>query len=946
MSGSSNVRRAVRHALLATTFAALALPAAVQAADADDELAEVVVTGSAIRRADAETAVPLTVLNVTDLRPEGKTSVEEVLGSLGANQTSTGTSQTVGLGTGGASYADLRGIGTDKTLVLLNGRRIANSSFSSAAPDLNSIPLAAIQNVQVLRDSASSLYGTDAIGGVINFITRNDFQGLSFTGGYDHPEHPGGATISGNIGGGFGSLDTQGFNVFAFVDYQKQDNVSGTQRPFNTRFPGGLSFSPLPANYAQGDGSVFYNAAGPGCTTGLFTIPNDDPAKDPTDTSCLMTTSSFVDYIPESERLSGLIRGDVKVGENNTLSVEYFVARSSVKTLIAPVPYAPYAQNPFLPDGVTPNPYYPNNPALDPTYNGADFFEIADWNDDVGCTFGVDCSLSSLGFTSGNLAETPFQPGMIWVQWRGGPTGPRGDDNISLQHRALLSFQGSAGAWDYQTGVSWNRTTTDSKLIRGYGDGDRIAEGIISGIINPHGEQDAAGAAYLEASLLPGLLQFGRGTMTTADARIGNNALGDWFSAGRQVAFAFGAEYRHENFLNAANTEYAALVVSSTGVDPTSFSAGKRNIWATYAEVNIPLHSTLDLTLAGRYDHYSDFGDTTNPKVSLRWQPLRQLVIRTAASTGFRAPSLYDLYASQAFTNTGSVTDPLTCPGGVGSGTAGPPNFCNIQLTQLLGGNTELKPEKSKSFSVGGVVEPASNLSFSADYWFIQIQDMINSIPVATILDPANQSWSAQYIHRNASNAISDQPSQCNISNSPFCGYIDSRLQNPGGLITDGVDLNFKWAIRTDVGQFRVNYDSTWVRRYDYQDYPEGPWNVNVGAYVGDGPVFRWKHQLTGNWQGEKFSAGATLHHKSGYADDPSGEYPDNHVKSFTTVDVFAGWQSPIEGLGFTFGIKNLMDKDPPLTGQGLVFQSGYDPRYYDPIGRVFYGRVNYNLDF
>ena len=192
------------------------------------------VTGSAIKQIDAETAVPLTVVRMADLKKQGITTVEQAMASLTSVQVQTNTSFSVGCSNcGGASFADIRGIGENKTLVLLNGRRIANNAINGAAPDLNAIPFAAIDRIEVLRDGASALYGTDAIGGVINFITRRDVQGGSITLGADKPQHDGGRSKNGSLSFGYGDLDTQNFNIFGFIDYQHQNVISGSQRPFN-----------------------------------------------------------------------------------------------------------------------------------------------------------------------------------------------------------------------------------------------------------------------------------------------------------------------------------------------------------------------------------------------------------------------------------------------------------------------------------------------------------------------------------------------------------------------------------------------------------------------------------------------------------------------------------------------------------------------------------------
>src|SRR4051812_3902401 len=164
----------------------------VMAQEANAPMQRVEITGSAIKRIDAEAAVPVTVMKVEDLKKQGVTTIEQIMSSLAVSQSSTGTSQAVGAGTGGAAFADLRGLGNSKTLILLNGRRIANNAFDGSAPDLNMIPFAALERVEVLTEGASSLYGSDAVGGVINFITKKDFTGGTVTVGADNPQRSGG----------------------------------------------------------------------------------------------------------------------------------------------------------------------------------------------------------------------------------------------------------------------------------------------------------------------------------------------------------------------------------------------------------------------------------------------------------------------------------------------------------------------------------------------------------------------------------------------------------------------------------------------------------------------------------------------------------------------------------------------------------------------------------
>ncbi len=869
------------------------------------QMERITVTGSAIKRLDAETAVPVTVLRMKDMKQQGLTTVEQIMSSLTASQASLGTSQAVGSSTGGASFADLRGVGANKTLVLLNGRRIANNAFDGSAPDLNMIPMAAIERIEVLRDGASALYGTDAIGGVINFITRKEYQGGTITVGADSPQHAGGKAANANAGFGIGDLEADGFNVLGFVDFQKQDRITGAQRPFNTRYAGGLSSSTSPANYYQ-DPSVYYNPIATGCATGDFTLPAGDGR------SCYMTTSNYVDYIPKSERASGMIKGDLKLGRDHVLGAEYFITRSNVKTLIAPVPFGYLVMNPLRPDG-TANPYFPTNAAIDPNFNGLK----ADHSD----------GLAGETVTDGGAA---IQPGYVIARWRDMPNGQRSDSNTNVQQRLVLSMEGTLAGWDYAVGLSRNQNKVDEKLTGGYANGPMIYEGVLTGVINPFGAQSAAGQALLDQAAASGLLMYAKGTTTNLDARA-SRELGDWFGAGRPAAIALGTEFRKEKFVQQANADYAQIVVDSTGVDPNTYSAGSRKVSAGYAELNVPVLKSLDLTAAVRYDKYNDFGNTTNPKIGFRFQPNKEVLLRGSYSTGFRAPSLYELNAAQTYTHSSPINDPLLCPPGTSNAAV-----CKVQVQVLNGGNLQLKPEKSKNATLGLVLQPIADLNVGLDFWWLRLKNQIGVVGDKSLYDPANYALFSQYFHRNGDNQLSTNGNQCPGTN---CGYVDVRQQNLGGLNTNGVDISASFRLPSSVGTFNFGLNSTYVASYEYQDFANGPWNQNVGVYSGAGAVFRWQHTLTGTWNKDAFSAGVTVYYKSGYIDYE----PSNHVSNYATMDIYGSWK-PTKASTLTLGVRNLTDRDPPLSYQTEVFQSGYDPRYASPIGRAFYARASYDF--
>ena len=857
------------------------------------------ITGSAIKRIDAETAVPVTVLKMDDLKKQGITTIEQVMSNLSMSQAQQGTSQVVGLSTGGAAFADLRGIGANKTLVLLNGRRLANNALDSSAPDLNMIPFAALERVEVLRDGASALYGSDAVGGVINFITKKDYQGGVATVGYDQPKQSGGVSKSINVAFGKGDLAADGWNIFGVIDHQEQKAIGGLERDYNTRYAGGLSPTTSPANYFQGGATG--NPVGGNCASAPNLIAGSA-------TSCQMTTSSFVDYIPKTDRTTGLIKGTLRLNANHELGVEYMASESKISSQIAPTPYGGLIQNRLRPDG-TLNPYYPGNGtitpniALSPTFNDG-------------------------------LGGAGAQDGFVHVKWRDLENGPRADNNVNKQQRFITSLNGNLSGWDYETAFSYNENKV-SENLRGYSNGDTITAGVLNGVINPYGAQDAAGAALIAGAALDGNLQNAKGTTTGVDFHA-SRELGDWLHAGHNAAIAVGAEGRREKFTSAANFDYASKVVASTGVDPNSLNEGSRNVYAAYAELNVPVISTLDVTAAVRFDKYSDFGNTTNPKLGFRWQPAKAVLVRGSFSTGFRAPSLYEIHSANTYTNSATYDDPVNCPGGTVATGKSPSANCRQQFQVLAGGNNNLSPEKSKNATLGIVIEPVNNLTLGADIWAVNLKNVIGTLSQDDVFaDPVKY---ASIYHRTAAGDLATDGSQC--PNPLTCGYVDLRTQNLGGIRTNGVDLSAIYRMRTaGYGSYNFQLNSTYVHKYEYQNSEGGEWHQNVGVYSGTGPVFRWQNNFALNWNLANWGAGLAGHHKTGYVDQD----PDFKVASYTTFDSYLSYTMK-KGIGITAGLRNMFNRQPPISYQTQTFQAGYDPRYADATGRTVYVRASYSF--
>jgi len=343
----------------------------------------------------------------------------------------------------------------------------------------------------------------------------------------------------------------------------------------------------------------------------------------------------------------------------------------------------------------------------------------------------------------------------------------------------------------------------------------------------------------------------------------------------------------------------------------------------------------LELTAAARYDKYSDFGDSINPKISVRYKPFDQFLVRASFSTGFRAPSLYELRATPSYTNTGTVNDPVNCPNGVAIPGKSRALNCNVQFQRLTGGNISLEPEESKSWNIGVVFEPSAGVTLGVDVWSVQLSGTIAALSETTVLGDAVTF--GRYIKRNATGDLSIDGSACP---GTTCGFLDLRQQNLGDTNTSGFDfsLNVRQNLGS-MGKVALGLNGTYVTKYEYQDFVGGPFNQNVGRYVGVGPIFRMQHTATAAWTLGSVTLGGVVRYKSGYQDQD----PVSKVSSYSTTDAYASW-GVMKGLNLTFGINNIADTEPPFSNQNEVFQANYDPRFSDPTGRKYYVRVSYQF--
>ena len=942
-SGSSTVRSAVKRALAIGAIAAIgagplaanatpaptpkpkaaaaqagpAAPAAAKSAS-PSQLQTIVVTGTMIPRTDSETAEAITILKSSSLRHLGVVNVEQALNTVTSNVPDLNIAQSVGTFSGGGSYADLRDLGPGRTLVLLDGHRLANNAFSGNAVDLSGIPFSAIQSIQVLREGASALYGADAIAGVVNFITKRNYQGAEIDAQIDHPQESGGG--SGNISFtyGHGSLDRDGYNFMVTADFTRQQELMASQRSFSA-----AGFNPAlgitgtndpgtwPATIIDANGN-YWQPGYPACAGNPFLTTYYG--------NCAYRYSAATDLIPRSYEASALASFTKALPDNNTLRLQYFYTRSKVTAWSGPMFY-----------------FMQMTPQADPTY-----FPTA---------AGLTCETQMVG---GPCSAAPDLSQPIYATWTD-PNNNRFSDNINTEQRALLTFAGHNDGWNYTASLNWSQNLNADGNTGGYPNEAALApNGILSNLINPFGPQTVQGQALINGSYVNGIYQNGKMTRWSVSGHV-SHRLFHWFDTRHAAILAVGASVRGDRF-QSATTPYNNLVTAATGLSDFAVQ-GSRTAQAVFAELDIPMQSHLNVDLSDREDRFSDFGMTNNGKIAVRYQPSRYVTFRGAASTGFRAPTLYDLYepATMSASTSGTMADnglnPFCAPGNYT--TVWTPAVCNAQGLGLFGGNPHLKPETSENFDFGVILAPLPNLGITLDYYRILVKNTIGAVPPSDIYQNPTQFSNLIHLGNGANGAPFLTPSAaesayCTPYTQATCGYILANLANVGRMSTDGVDVSITYAQQTRFGEFREDLEGTAITQFQVQNYPGGPQINLVGWYnQGNEPAPRWQHIVRVDWTSPDGQWGAGLSNRfySSYIDEftiASGA--QRIVGSQSTWDAYVS-DKPVRGLRVLFGIRNLLNTNPPFTNSSQGnFSAGYNSLFSNPIMRDFYLNLTYRF--
>lgn len=891
------------------------------------QIQRVEITGSSIKRVAKEGALPVQVITFDEIQKQGVTSPEQLMALISSNGTGadnpTSGNNVFGADadrvSGGASFATLRGLGPNSTLVLLNGRRVSTHGKSGKAVDLNTIPLAAISRIEILKDGASAIYGTDAIGGVINFILKTDYQGLEASASTNITEAGGGNIHTASFVTGKGDLETDGFNVMATASFTKNERLDSKQRDFANGYQPARGLSPdttgTPyANQLTGAGSALGTSfTMPGDTNKYLqanllsfqnkcdTVPGmsqyaTDLWKDVT--SPLRTKYSCAydyggDYVMMSpaEQVNGLLRGSYKINADHKVFVEGMASRSEVMSILTPAQISTTLANGNA---------YP-----------------------VGGKYYQDLS---------QYVSTYDKTKPILYKWRATPAGNRTQENTTESARVLVGFEGTLnGKWDYRLGLSRAQSTTKMQLLDGYVYTKPFYAVMGSGIINPWAlpgtEQTPEAMAAIEKTKYRGQFQTGKTTMTQIDG----NLSGEVFQlpAGA-VSMATGFDLRRESYMYNQDVPAEDILLAPGNANLPKAS---RDVKAVYVEAIVPVMKDLELQLALRRDDYSVIGATTNPKVAFRYQPTNWLLFRGSANKGFLAPSFTQLYTGSLDQELASgVIDSVGC-----AAHPNDPRFCAPErFDYKSGGNKNLRPETSKQGTLGMVIEPFKGFSASFDYWAINMKDRIlNRSATIVLQNPVALSGN---IIRNPDGTIN---------------YIQAGWINAAGAKTRGMDIGLRADGKLEGGyKWKAELDGTWTQSYKFAEIEGQPYKEYVGLFFTRDLYLRWKHAAKVTVSRGAWSVLLSNTFGTGYKDQlpnagkgtpPAGFNPD--VSSYTKFGLSTTYTG-FKNTSITFGIQNLFDRDPPFTAHNVddVVGAGWDPRVADPRGRAYTFNIKYKF--
>lgn len=897
------------------------------------QLQTITVTGSAIPRIDTETPSPVTVITAAQIARSGFTTVADVVRSISADNSGS-IPNAFGLGfAAGSSGVALRGLTVNSTIVLIDGKRAASYPLSDDGQrsfvDLNTIPLAAVERIEVLKDGASSIYGADAIAGVVNIILRPGYKGVEGTADIGTSQHGGGFTKKATFLAGGGDLDTDHYNAYFSAQYEMDNPIYNRDRnfPFNTGDLTALGGPNGNAGLGAGanPGSV-YGSVAPGTLTGsggfvsgVTQVPNSlyQPLQACGANSVTTTISTgtycqqnFVNQFSQvqAKMQQGGLYGRMTVKINDTTRAYLSASYMEFKTNTALTPSQIQNGTPNNTNGI----------ALPPTLTtGANAGQLNP-ND----PFAAAGQYALINYAFGDI--------------------PAGIDYDNHNLRVVGDIAGTFGDWNYEASLALNHDWlhVDQFGLISY---PALLSAITSGsynFLNP-----SANSSSVLAALAPPVTKTSTSDMDVLDLS-GNRTL--WDLPGGSMGLAVGAQFRHEAQNDPAlnpNATYQGLGIAQT--------VGKRDVSGVYTEFDMPLLQSLEVDASGRFDHYTDVGNNFSPKVGFKFKPYDWIAVRGTYSKGFRAPSFAENGSSSA---QGFVT--FTPPSSFGAAHGGNAySTVPYALSEYTVANPAIKPEKATNFTFGVVVQPASWLNASLDYYNIKKTNVIAGPDYGDAIN--------SYFNNNGVitvpgvTVVPDRADPAFPSALPRPIEFIGEYTNQNSLKTTGVDLDLQghfdfgngWHYISELQGTQIFMWQLILANGTVQSFvgTQGPYNLSSGAGT---------PRTRGSWSNTieygPMTVTGTLYYTSGYAEIGEdvgvgpGEClalnaagtgflpPSCHIGSFTSFDL-TGSYAINNHISITGSIMNLFDRAPPFDPANYA-AINYNPTYsYSGIvGRFF----------
>lgn len=872
-------------AAVGLTSSAFTTSVSAQGGEEERMIEEVVVTGSRIRSTVQDTIRPVTITSRIDIEFSGVESVADVLRSSAFNSYGSFRERS-GNAFGQIALLDLRGLGEDRSAILVNGRRVpGNPLTGSAAVDINSIPLSAVDRVETLTDSASAIYGADAIGGVVNIIMRDEFDGAELEIGGDRPSRLGADSDHFNFT--FGASSDRANIIFsgewfkrhpvfdadreysrASVTPSADDGVAllsietvGVSAGGNTGFKTDFSeaFPLTPDNSVQGcDENVYakirnpFGVQGEGCGYAYANIS--------------MMTGGL-------ERQSTFLDGTYEITEGHEAYVEHRFSKTQSFGRYAPAVgfFRISEDNPLNPFG----------------------------HKQAGEGNGVPINAFHRFVAHGNRDDEYERIETDTVVGMSG-TLPFGNNDIN--------YDIFARAYQYRATSEGDTYILQSEL-------ERLVEDAEYDFINPLSQDPTHLSAVQRSSAT--LFRDINTDYTNFGVALDGFAFD--LPAG-PVGWAVGAEQAREAYKDQYdNFREAGNVIGSAG----NSSAGKRNRWAVFGEMNFPVMDEMDIHVAARYDDYSDFGDNFSPQIAIRYQPHEQIVLRASVGSGFKAPNLGDIgqELSQSFED---ATDFARC---ADQGTA-PADCQSFQYEEYTGGNPDLKAEESESINIGVVISPTDNFTLAVDWFEIQLDDAVSTLNLNTVLafERFGILPSGVIVNRGPTvDGVRGAITNCvGGVRAPNCGIINV-FANLSSLEVQGYDIRASYDLATDTaGNYSFRFEFSSVEQNLWQSTQVAP-EINRTGGVSF-PEFRYNANL--RWTMEDW----TVNYKYHYVDTHEGGV--NKYDNWHSMDLSVFWHAPWEG-EISFGAKNITDRDPSVNQAATGWDNNISLPLYDVNGRT-----------